>query len=1130
MSTDRQLLFGLLALQNEFISKQQLVEAFGVWMARQTGALEDILAQQSAINEDDRRLLSSLVNRHIAARGGDASISLQSLSNVGSIRTELEQLADADATLSIAKLRPLDQNTILPSMNRSTVSEQRFEIRRPLDRGGLGVVSIALDKELNREVALKEIRNDCADDEAYRSKFLLEAEVTGGLEHPGIVPVYALGKRPDGRPYYAMRLIKGDNFLVHIKRFHEIVVDGKERFDGAALRRLLRRFLDVCQAMEYAHVRGVLHRDLKPSNIMLGKYGETLVIDWGLAKPRGTHLRASSQQGVQSSFEKMLVPSGSNDGMTAQGSMVGTIAYAPPEQLSGDLDLVDERSDIYSLGAILYELLTCQPPGKGRNRESVIKMVISGTIQSPRMIQPQIPKALEAICRRAIATEPIKRFGSAAELGLEVERWLDDLPVKSYAEPLLLRARRWIRRHQSLVATIGVVVLMSTLGLGLYSSIVRQNNIRLGELNYQLDGQNALLVQAKTVAQEYKAEAINRYSIAKGAIDATVLGTSDSLNRLPGTQRLQMRLLQQAADDYKKLSENRSDDPELELERVRSLVRLADIYHLQNNLKAAHDKYDESLKAIDRFANQSTTSDASSYDLLALKVERGKIHARIGLAFDMENRFDESSREFDLAEGILRPLLSEFPDSKLCRKSLATTLVNKASLIERKDGPQAAVSLFNESLELFDLSEGDARAENVRVISQCKQGLGRVLRQLGRYEESRQAFIAARNIIVETQTVAITDPEILQDLASIHISKANLERTLGFLDVAMLDLEAATTIYKSLRAEYPDDLLLKEVWAINESDIGAVFIDIGNPIAAKERAIPAAHAFDDLVNSFPQIASYREGLATALSIVAVALAELEPESESIESAFKKSIELAEELALHAIQSEGFHSGFDRLLATIKIQHARSLQMRNQFPQARELFTQATDIAEKHLELDEGTDESSQLLAHAYWRLGLLDHDDHKANEAEASLRKAIELWKKISSVVPSPENRYQYARCLLLAPDSNLVDLTIGLEIMKEVNQGTTSNLKYSNLLADAFISNRDAKESRRLLDEIKNIRGEWNSDDYCVLAKIQSVAGMHDDAHESVKLANEWAAEHRPYSDDVNRFIKLTQQVLGPK
>ena len=216
----------------------------------------------------------------------------------------------------------------------ATSDGQRFRVLRPHAQGGLGAVFVALDAELHREVALKQILEQHADNPVSRQRFLLEAEVTGGLEHPGIVPVYGLGTYQDGRPYYAMRFIRGDSLKDAIAAFHadqDLKHDPGRR--SLELRQLLRRFLDVCNAIEYAHGRGVLHRDIKPANIVVGKHGETLVVDWGLAKPLG-HGESGSAAG-----ERTLVPSSfSGTADTLQGSTLGTPAYMSPEQAAGNIE------------------------------------------------------------------------------------------------------------------------------------------------------------------------------------------------------------------------------------------------------------------------------------------------------------------------------------------------------------------------------------------------------------------------------------------------------------------------------------------------------------------------------------------------------------------------------------------------------------------------------------------------------------------------------------------------------------------------------------------------------------------------------------------------------------------------
>ena len=239
-------------------------------------------------------LLEALVEEHIKLHGDDPEKSLAALSSIGSVRDDLSRIADPDVQASLAHVSAARQDrdddpyrTVSPAcVGDSTSAGTRFRILRPHAKGGLGEVFVALDTELNRDVALKEIQDQFADDPRYRARFEFEAEVTGGLEHPGIVPVYGLGHTPDGRPFYAMRFIKGNSLKEAIRRFHEAEKQpGRDPGQSTLeLRELLGRFMDVCDAVAYAHSRGVLHRDLKPGNIMLGKYGETLVVDWGLAK------------------------------------------------------------------------------------------------------------------------------------------------------------------------------------------------------------------------------------------------------------------------------------------------------------------------------------------------------------------------------------------------------------------------------------------------------------------------------------------------------------------------------------------------------------------------------------------------------------------------------------------------------------------------------------------------------------------------------------------------------------------------------------------------------------------------------------------------------------------------------
>ena len=312
---------------------------------------------------------------------------------------------------------------------------------------------MALDTELNREVALKQILDSHADDEASRNRFVREAEITGGLEHPGIVPVYGLGTYGDGRPYYAMRLIKGDSLKEAIDAFHcpgggpamptgqASVSAERDRLTPEAagvagltgsrdleLRKLLRRFTDVCNAIDYAHSRGVLHRDIKPGNVIVGRHGETLVVDWGLAKATGHADPTSGERTL-----KPTADSGSTE--TLPGLALGTPAYMSPEQAAGDLDRLGPQSDVYSLGATLYTVLTGKPPFAGEVDE-VIGCVQRGEFRPPRQVDSSIDPALEAVCLKAMALRPSDRYATPRALADDVERWTADEPVLAWREPM----------------------------------------------------------------------------------------------------------------------------------------------------------------------------------------------------------------------------------------------------------------------------------------------------------------------------------------------------------------------------------------------------------------------------------------------------------------------------------------------------------------------------------------------------------------------------------------------------------------------------------------------------------------------------------------------------------------------
>jgi tRNA A-37 threonylcarbamoyl transferase component Bud32 len=276
---DQDLLFGTVALQEGSVTRETLLAALQIWVADPNRALGAVLLEHQAFGQDDYARLTELVQQRQKGWGDAGGRYPAAVSEVGPPCPEVgaDNRSDLERTTDYAGPRPGDALS-------GIAWTCRYHVLRPHAKGGLGQVSLAYDEELNREVALKEIQACHADDPDKRKRFVLEAEVTGYLEHPGVVPVYGLGAYADGRPYYAMRFLRGDSLKQAVARFHggrqsRRPVRERER----EFRLLLSRFVAVCNTVAYAHSREVLHRDIKPANIMLGEFGETLVVDWGLA-------------------------------------------------------------------------------------------------------------------------------------------------------------------------------------------------------------------------------------------------------------------------------------------------------------------------------------------------------------------------------------------------------------------------------------------------------------------------------------------------------------------------------------------------------------------------------------------------------------------------------------------------------------------------------------------------------------------------------------------------------------------------------------------------------------------------------------------------------------------------------
>jgi len=338
-----------------------------------------------------------------------------------------------------------DSDTIDLRPEPPKLSSDRYRPVRYHAGGGMGEIWLAQDEKIGRQVALKKLKTG-RDTENLR--FFVEAQITGQLEHPNIVPLHDLGFDDHGCPYYVMKFIRGRRLREAITQFHTRDIAG-DWSEDVEFRRLLEVLVSVCNVVAFAHSKGVLHRDIKPDNVMLGAFGETLVVDWGLAKVIG-QAEAPRASGVY------LSTSGST--ATQDGAIVGSPYYMSPEGAEGHSEAVDQTSDVYLLGATLYEVLTDRPPRHGSSNWELIDQARHSRPITPRTVNHRIPPAIEAICLKAMSFRKQDRYASPLEMAADIERYLAGAPVSAYREPLSTRTWRWMRHHRRGIARAAAAI------------------------------------------------------------------------------------------------------------------------------------------------------------------------------------------------------------------------------------------------------------------------------------------------------------------------------------------------------------------------------------------------------------------------------------------------------------------------------------------------------------------------------------------------------------------------------------------------------------------------------------------------------------------------------------------------
>lgn len=706
-------------------------------------------------------------------------------------------------TTARAELKPDHREKMEPLSSLKTLGDYRLV--RELGRGGMGVVYEAEQISLGRHVALKVLPMAAMLDEKHLIRFRNEARAAATLEHPHIVQVQAVGCER-GVHFYAMQLVTGRTLAEVIEELknqtdineisstswspdgpHQLVsssafdptvaltqsedplrsdaatatqfdtepqtqvkTNGVHRFGKEFFRGVARIGKQAAEGLDHAHGHGVLHRDIKPANLMLDRQGETWITDFGLAHIEG------------------------DVGVTATGDILGTIRYMSPEQASGESTVVDQRSDIYSLGVTLYELVTLQPAFQEPRRGTLLKQIAEEDPRPPRRLNPAVPRELETIILKAMAKEAGQRYTTAQAMANDLQNFLDDRPIAARPPTLSQRCAKWSKRHRPWVASAALLFVGLTLSLAISTILIAQQRnaaqtaaanekLQKEEANRQrdeADKQRAEAEQQRQEAERQRQIAQENFERARDAVDKYLTRVSEEeLLNAPGLQLLRKDLLELALKFYQEFAEERAEDPYLDQELARALARVGQINGRLGNARQERAAYTKAHEIFRKLAAANPGIPTFHFDLAKILHSVATVDRNAG-------QHDKALNGYVQAAEIYSKLAADFPEVPEARHELARGLIAMAKLMDKMGQHDEAFAKREEAIEICRelVVDNPDSPEHSNLLGTCLTDLGPFLTHTARHDDAlvflREA-VEIRRELVEEYPSALTYQQAL---------------------------------------------------------------------------------------------------------------------------------------------------------------------------------------------------------------------------------------------------------------------------------------------------------------------------------------------------------------------------------
>ena len=716
-SSDRNFLFALVAYQNGYVTVEQFFEASQAWNRDPKLDIGSILVERKFLEEVERYNIQGIVEDRLRRQGGlDNSLSF--VVENGSMPEGQDLPEDWQKRIEeITKIVPDGPRSAAASKAPRMPSIHRYVFRKPIGEGGQGIVWEVDDTELGRRIALKRVHPKHANDPLHSRMLIEESRNTGRLDHAGIVPVYDLGQDDEGNPFFTMQLIRGEKLSERVKAIkHESLT--REEF-LAQIRPLLRHLVATCNTLQYAYDKHkVIHRDLKPENIMVNRYGETVVMDWGMGKA----VEDASQLDEASSM--LFVPvSGSGTGVekTQVGSVKGTLGYLSPEQAQAMNTALDHRTDIYGLGATLYRVLTGTVPYSGTNPQETLGRAKLNQFVRPRDHNSRVPRELEAICLKAMATLPSERYQKATDLGKDLENWLEGEPISVVPDHLFRKSERWLRKHAKGVIASLLLLSLTAAALLLATVAIFHERTRVLGLNQSL------------TAEQEKTDESRRFS---SSLFDEIVGyvVDDRLSAMPESYELRKEILASSiskidSEDSGYIARN-PDDWNMKLDLIRLLTRLGNLQKVQEP-----DQAQMRWKQVEDLISSAQLVSDTKLDRLNWQLAEAdsKLYQSEYLT-DVKQDFDRAEALCDQAIEIAQKMVSLYGNDDEFLLLEARTILSRASLYNKQkrykeslDQTETATRILGTLVGGFLTDSTDSQEEQMDLQ---KQGISALIYML----------------------------------------------------------------------------------------------------------------------------------------------------------------------------------------------------------------------------------------------------------------------------------------------------------------------------------------------------------------------------------------------------------------